>query len=475
MKSSIKFLLNGVPKEVDFKTSAHLYPHMTVMQYLREGLKLTGTKEGCGIGDCGACTVCLAERDEAGNTVINSVNSCLIMLGMLDNKHLITVEGVAKNGELHPVQRSLKEKRGSQCGFCTPGVVMSAFSHYLNKREFTKDSVESALSGNLCRCTGYESITQALISLKSPGEKRERVELPELNCEELVFTRGESAYIKPCDLNSLLKYRAEFPEYEMVSGASDVSVKHKSEQLFDAKIIDISDISDLKRVVNEGKNLIIGSNASIECVKDILSNLYPGVNEYLSAFASLQIRNKASMAGSVAGASAVGDIMPMLLAMGAQMKLSSAGSSRVVNCREFNASYRKHILKEGEIIESFIIPVPSSKRVLFLHKQSKRKDMDISAMTFCIGFELDSGIIKNVLSGYGGMAPVPRPSQMLEEFREGRAFTEDTFMQAKDVVTKDFRTISDMRGSAGYRIMVAKNLLIKCFNDLKVEEDGPGK
>ena len=475
MKSSIKLILNGIPKEIDFKTSSHLYPHMTVMQYLREVLKLTGTKEGCGIGDCGACTVTLAERDPEGRTVINSVNSCLILLGMLDNKHLITIEGVAKNGELHPVQRSLKEKRGSQCGFCTPGVVMSAYTHYINKRSFTRESIESTLSGNLCRCTGYESITKALVSLKSPSGKKESVELPELNCEELVFTRGESAYIKPCDLNSLLKYRAEFPEYEMVSGASDVSVKHKSEQLFDAKIIDISDISDLKRVVNEGKNLIIGSNASIECVKDILSNLYPGVNEYLSAFASLQIRNKASMAGSVAGASAVGDIMPMLLAMGAQMKLSSAGSSRVVNCREFNASYRKHILKEGEIIESFIIPVPSSKRVLFLHKQSKRKDMDISAMTFCIGFELDSGIIKNVLSGYGGMAPVPRPSQMLEEFLEGRAFTEDTFIQAKDVVTKDFRTISDMRGSAGYRIMVAKNLLIKCFNDLKVEEDGSGK
>lgn len=475
MKSSIKFILNGVPKEVDFKTSAHLYPHMTVLQYLRDVLKLTGTKEGCGIGDCGACTVTLAERDLQGKTVINSVNSCLIMLGMLDNKHLITVEGVAKNGVLHPIQMSLKERRGSQCGFCTPGVVMSAYSHYINKGGFTRESVESALSGNLCRCTGYESIAQALISLESPGVKKERVDLPELDCDELVVTRGESSYIKPRDLKSLLKYREEFPEYELVSGASDVSVKHKIEQIFDAKIIDISDIEDLKRVSYEGKNLLIGSNVSIESVKDILCSLYPGVKEYLCAFASLQIRNKATMAGSVAGASAVGDIMPMLLAMGAHIKLSSARTSRIVDCREFNSSYRRHILEKSEIIESFIFPLPSAQRALFLHKQSRRKDMDISAMTFCISFERDKGVMKNVLTGYGGMAPIPRPSQMLERFLEGRAFSLETFILAKDVVAKDFSTISDMRGSAGYRMMVAKNLLIKCYNDLKGESDGSGK
>jgi len=474
MKSSIKFLLNGVPKEVDFKTSAQLYPHMTVMQYLREGLHLTGTKEGCGIGDCGACTVCLAERDENGNTVINSVNSCLILLGMLDNKHLITVEGVAKNGVLHPVQKSLLERRGSQCGFCTPGVVMSAYTHYINNKEFTRESVESVLSGNLCRCTGYESIMEALLALESPSGIGTKVKLPQLNCEDLVFTRGSSSYIKPYDLESLLKYKAEFPMYEMVSGASDVSVKHKVEESFDAKIIDISDINELKRVDIQRKNIIIGSNLSIESVKDLLSRYYPAVEEYLSAFASLPIRNKASMAGSVYGASAVGDIMPMLLAMGAKMKLSCAGSSRVVDCREFNSGYRKHILQENEIIESFIIPVPGKTRVLFLHKQSKRKDMDISAMTFCIGFKLDKGFIKDVLTGYGGMAPIPRPSPMLERFLTGRLFNEETFTLAKDVVAKDFSTISDMRGSAGYRMMVAKNLLIKCFNEIKRGRDGSG-
>ena len=165
-KSSIKFLLNGSLVEIDFKSTPELYPHMTVMQYLREFANLTGTKEGCGIGDCGACTLCIVEADASEISLISSVNRWLMMLGMLDNKHIITIEGVAKNGILHPVQQSLVEKRGAQCGFCSPGMVMSAYVHYINNRPFTRQEIERSLSGNLCRCTGYESILQALIDVE---------------------------------------------------------------------------------------------------------------------------------------------------------------------------------------------------------------------------------------------------------------------------------------------------------------------
>lgn len=467
MKTSVKFILNGTPVEIDFIKEKLLFPHMTVMDYLREHAHLTGTKEGCGIGDCGACTVCLAERDVFGNTVISSVNGCLIMLGMLDNKHLITIEGVAKNGKLHLVQQSLVEKRGSQCGFCSPGMVMSAYAHYLNKKPFTRSSIESSLSGNLCRCTGYESIFQALIDVEKYERIEENPELPENSREELFVEKNGSVYIKPLDLQSLLKYKRWYPQYTLVSGASDLSVKYKTEHPASVSLIDISDIEELKGVTINKDSLTIGANASIESAKEALSVYYPQLSEYLSTFASLQIRNKASMAGSVAGASPVGDIMPLLLALRAGIVLTSDKSSRSIESRNFNTAYRRHIMADDEIIEKFILPLPSERHKLFCSKQSKRKDMDISSMTFCISLSIDNGIIKDVSTGFGGMAAVPCASGKIEEFLTGRPFTEDTFIKAKPLVRQEFSTISDIRGSAEYRLLVAENLLIKCFNDLK--------
>lgn len=467
MKTSVKFLLNGTPVEIDFLQEKQLYPHMTVMDYLREHAHLTGTKEGCGIGDCGACTVCLAERDAFGNTIISSVNGCLIMLGMLDNKHLITIEGVAKNGKLHPVQQSLVEKRGSQCGFCSPGMVMSAYAHYLNKKPFTRLSIESSLSGNLCRCTGYESILQALLDVEKYERLEVNLELPDNLREEIFIEQGESVYIKPLDLQSLLKYKQWYPQYTLVSGASDLSVKYKTEHPCTVKLIDVSDIEELKGVNINKDNLTIGANISIESAKGVLSVYYPQVSEYLSSFASLQIRNKASLAGSVAGASPVGDIMPLLLALRARIVLASDKSSRTIESHDFNTAYRKHIMEDNEIIEKFIFPIPAKGQKLFCNKQSKRKDMDISSMAFCISFTIDNEVIRNVATGFGGMAAVPCASRKIEEFLNGKPFAEDTFIKAKSLVRQEFSTISDMRGSAEYRLMVAENLLIKCYNDLK--------
>ncbi len=467
MKTSVKFILNGTPVEIDFLQERQLYPHITVMDYLRGHAHLTGTKEGCGIGDCGACTVCLAEKDVFGNTIISSVNGCLIMLGMLDNKHLITIEGVAKNGKLHPVQQSLVDKRGAQCGFCSPGMVMSAYAHYLNNKPFTRPSIESSLSGNLCRCTGYESIMQALLEVGKNGRIKEKIELPDNPRDELFIEKNGCVYIKPLDLHSLLKYKRWYPQYTLVSGASDLSVKYKTEHPEKVSLIDISDIEELKGASLDKDSLTIGANTSIESAKEALSVYYPQVSEYLSTFASLQIRNKASMAGSVAGASPVGDIMPLLLALRAKIVLTSDKSSRTIESRDFNTAYRRHIMADDEIIEKLIFPLPSDKQKLFCSKQSKRKDMDISSMTFCISLTIDNGIMRNVSTGFGGMAAVPYASGKIEEFLTGKPFVEKTFKEAKALVRKEFSTISDMRGSAEYRLMVAENLLIKCFNDLK--------
>jgi len=476
-KATINFLLNGVEVEIDFNSNADLSPHMTVMQYLRDYAKLTGTKEGCGIGDCGACTICIIEEDASKNIVISSVNGCLIMLGMIDNKHVITVEGVAQNGKLHPVQLSLAEKRGAQCGFCSPGMVMSAYAHYLNRKSFTRAEIESSLSGNLCRCTGYESILQALMDVKKYEGTHEKFKLPlqKDSKRELYLESGENVYIKPIDLDSLLKYKKQFPHFTLACGASDLSVKIKTENPKSVKIIDISDTSELKAITINEDNLIIGGNTSIEKAREVLSRYYPQISEYLATFASLQIRNKASMAGSVAGASPVGDIMPLLLALNAKIKLSSANSSanssgvssRIIESRDFNISYRKHVMLDNEIIESFVIPLPKGNSKLFCYKQSKRKDIDISTLTFCIGFVLENGIIADISTGFGGMAAIPCPALKIEAFLAGKPFTEDTFSKARSLIKEDFTPISDMRGSAEYRQIVAENMLIKCYNDLK--------
>ncbi|MHC1780604.1 MAG: xanthine dehydrogenase small subunit [Bacteroidales bacterium] len=469
MKSEINFLLNGEAVTLDFAQERDLYPHMTVMRYLREFRRLTGTKEGCGIGDCGACTVAIAGRGAKGEVLLNSANSCLMMLGMLDGKHLITVEGIKEGEKLHPVQSSLLKRRGAQCGFCTPGIVVSSFVHYENGKEFTSESVREALSGNLCRCTGYESIREALVDIgnRTGDGILQAITLPDVSNEDFYWEDDRSVYIKPADLKSLLGFKDRFPEYLLVCGASDISVKNKIEEPEFNKLIDISDIAELKFTEYSDGFLTIGAAASIETLRRSLKELYPQTNDYLQCFASLPIRNSASAGGNVAGASAVGDIMPMLLALKAKMRLLSVKGERFVKCSEFNTGYRKQILKPNEIIHSFIIPAPSANQRIYLHKQSRRKDMDISAMSFCISFEVDNNRIKNCSTGFGGMAPRPVSSPELEQFLNGKLFDESTFNAAAELVPTLFSTISDMRGSAEYRKIVASNLLIKCYRETK--------
>ncbi len=469
MKSEINFLLNGEAVTLDFVQERDLYPHMTVMRYLREFRRLTGTKEGCGIGDCGACTVAVAGRGANGDVVLNSANSCLMMLGMLDKKHLITIEGI-KNGEkLHPVQSSLMKRRGAQCGFCTPGIVVSSFVHYENGTEFNSESVRESLSGNLCRCTGYESIREALLDIgKRKGDGiLQNISLPDVSNVDFYWEGERGIYIKPVNLKSLLDYKSRFPECMLVCGASDISVKNKSEEPEYNRLIDISDIPELKLTEFSDGFLTIGAAASIETLRKRLIEIYPQTNDYLQCFASLPIRNSASAGGNVAGASAVGDIMPMLLALKAKMRLLSANGERVVNCSEFNTGYRKQILRPNEIIHSFIIPAPLANQRIFLHKQSRRKDMDISAMSFCISFEVDNNRIKNCSTGFGGMAPRPESSPELEQFLNGKLFNERTVNDAAELVPTLFSTISDMRGSSEYRKIVASNLLIKCYRETR--------
>ena len=465
MRSKIQFLLNGDPVALDFSEYGTPDPQITVLKYLRDFRKMTGTKEGCGTGDCGSCMVALAQKDTAGNTVLYAANACLMLLGMLDGKHLITIEGIAKNGKLHPVQQALLHRKGTQCGFCTPGVAMSSFAAYETGRKFTPTSIQEILSGNLCRCTGYESIREALTDLNATVQslREPTIELPPALPGEFFWEGSMGPYIKPQTVSSLLEYKRKYPRYPIVSGASDFSVKNILEEPEQRPLIDTSDLEELKQIQREEGWVTLGAGASVETFKNMLVPLYPAAEAYLLSFASLPVRNRATIGSSLAGASAVGDIMPLLLALNAQLKLRTSGGSRTVACKGFNTGYHTHLLAPDEIIYAVRIPIPSKTRKLFAHKQSARKDMDISTLTFCLCFDVVNGIVCNASSGFGGMAPTPVSSKELEDFLNGRPFSEETFAGASALMPQLFSTISDVRGSAGYRMKVASHLLVSCF------------
>ncbi|NLA15300.1 MAG: hypothetical protein GX877_02035 [Bacteroidales bacterium] len=465
MRSKIQFLLNGNPVTLDFCEHGTPDPQITVLKYLRDHRKMTGTKEGCGTGDCGSCMVALAQKNTEGYTVLYAVNSCLMLLGMLDGKHLITIEGIAKNGKLHPVQEALLHRKGTQCGFCTPGVAMSSFAAYESGRKFTPESIKEILSGNLCRCTGYESIREALIDLNKTAQSltEPNIELPPALPGEFFWEGSMGPYIKPQTVSSLLEYKRKYPGYPIVSGASDFSVKNILEEPARRPLIDSSDLEELKHIQTEEGCIKIGAGSSVEAFKNELVPLYPAAEEYLLSFASLPVRIKASIGGSLAGASSVGDIMPLLLALNAQLELRTSGGNRTVSCKAFNTGYHAHLLEPYEIIYAVRIPLPSKTTKFFAHKQSRRKDMDISTLTFCMGFEVVNGTIYHASTGFGGMAPTPVSSGELEDFLNGRSFSEDTFARASALIPQLFSTISDVRGSADYRITIASHLLVSCF------------
>lgn len=484
MSTIITFRLNGTLKIIDFQKEENLTPLTPVLRYLRDTEHLTGTKEGCGIGDCGACTICIAETkkrtistnlftDPSSTTQIHfsAVNSCLLPLAALNGKHIYTIEWLSHDGKAHPIQKAMIEKQGIQCGFCSPGMIMSAYAHYRNGRPFTREEILKTLSGNLCRCTGYESILQAMLSLGEAPRIREPhpifdEPLTEASEREIYYEKEEIKYIKPTTIKNLLTYRNHYTLSTITAGSTDISILLKKGNIHPPlTIIDISEIPELKTQEEFDKHIYIGSSTNIETFRTILQKHYPRSEPYLSSFASLQIRNCGTIGGSISGSSPVGDIMPLLIALDAEITLRSENGRRSIRAGEFVTSYRKNQMKSDEIIESIIIPKPGKNTYLYCHKQSKRKDMDISTLTFCLLLETKGKTITKVQTGFGGVAAIPEASCSCEEFLTGKEATPENFTLAAEIAQKDFHPISDIRGSAEYRLQMIKNLFIKSYEE----------
>ncbi len=468
----VQFILNG-----ELITVESASPTMTLLQYLREQMGRTGTKEGCAEGDCGACTVVLGEL--IGETVqYRSINACIRFLGAVHGKEVITADTLSAEEDTHPVQQAMADYHGSQCGFCTPGFVMSLFDLYLNKPRANRDDVVTALAGNLCRCTGYRPIIDAGCRMHSYPDPVKWSRDYAYNTERLnllksiqspgthVFKNDSQAFFVPRTTQELADIFAANPDAVLLAGGTDVGLWATKQLREFPKIVSTAEVTELKRIVNDGDMLEIGAAASLTDAYAAICEVYPTLQELHDRFASPPIRNAGTLGGNIANGSPIGDSMPILLALGASLVLRHGESQRVQPLDEFYLGYQKSTLAPGEFVEAVRIPLPSPSLRTATYKVSKRTDQDISAVCAAFAVIIDQGRITSARIAYGGMAATPARAPHAESALLGQPWSEETIEKASQALRLDFTPITDMRASATYRTTVAGNLLKRFFLDL---------
>jgi len=449
-------------------------PNETLLNYVRLKLKKTGTKEGCAEGGCGACTVVLGELKN-NNIIYKAINSCISFVPSLEGKQLILVEDlVKKNGTLHPVQDAMIKYHGSQCGFCTPGFVMSLFAMYKNFSSYNNERIHDSISGNLCRCTGYRPIVDAAKSLNNVSRldqfynnrKKTLKLLKKIDSKNLSFKNGNKKYFSPKNINQLKKIIKENPNSIFLSGGTDLSLQVTKERKEINNIISLNSIKELKFIKEKNGNIEVGASTSLKEFELFIKKYYPDFNLILKRYGSDQIRNVGTIAGNIVTASPIGDTLPLLLSLDAKIVLQKISNKKVLPLKKFFISYRKTRLKKGEFIHSIIIPI-FKKNIFKAYKISKRVDDDISTVCASFNLEIINNKIKNVKIAYGGMAPIPKRAINCEKTLVNSSLSEESFNKAMKKLERDFAPIDDMRASKSYRMEIAKNLLIKCFLEIK--------
>ena len=448
-------------------------PNETLLNYIRTKLKKTGTKEGCAEGGCGACSVVLAElKDNKINYF--SVNSCIMFLPTLQGKQLILVEDLATdNDSLHPVQQAMVNCHGSQCGFCTPGFVMSLFSMFKNYSKFNDNLIKNSISGNLCRCTGYKPIIKAAKSLNNKNKndqfdrnKKKTIKLLEkIKNESIVIYKENKRYFAPKYVQELKKILKKNINAHLLSGGTDLSLLVTKERKDIDSIIYMNSIDELNYIKNNNKYIEVGATTPLIKFENYIGKYYSDFNNILKRYGSVQIRNVATMAGNIATASPIGDTLPLLLSLDAKIVLKSIKKTKIVPLNNFFLDYRKTKLGKGQFIESVRIPL-FTQNIFKAYKISKRFDDDISSVCASFNLKIVNKKIKNIRIAYGGMAPIPKRAKYCEKILSNVLITNEIIEKATQALDKDFKPISDMRASSKYRIIVAKNLLKKCFLEI---------
>ena len=468
VSDTIQFLLNNKIHKIKNPD-----PNKTILNYIRDDLKKTGTKEGCAEGGCGACTIVLGELDK-GKMNYKSINACISFLPILNGKQLILVEDLADSNKPHIVQEAMVKFHGSQCGFCTPGFTMSLFSMYKNYKSINNEVVEEVLSGNLCRCTGYRPIIEAAKSLNNKKDydqfRRNQNKtislLRKIKDVDVEINYQGKKYFAPKTIPNLKKLLKKYPNAKILSGGTDLSLEVTK---FRKEIKIIISLNSIKKLnfIKKGKNLLeIGATTSLFEFQNLIKKYFMDFYDVLKRYGSLQIRNVGTIAGNIATASPIGDMLPLLLSLDAKIVIHGTNKKKIYSLNQFFISYRKTKLKKGEFIYSIKIPL-NRENVFKAYKISKRFDDDISSVCGSFSFLIKKNRITKAAIAYGGMSEIPKRALTIEKNLINSEFSENTFSRAVDLMNKDFSPLDDMRASKNYRLTVAKNLLLKAFYEIK--------
>ncbi len=469
MTDAIRFLLNGEPVAV--RDAA---PATTLLDWLR-ARGLTGTKEGCNEGDCGACTVAVREA-RADGVATRPVNACIQLLPMMHGRAVVTVEGLrGPGGALHPVQRAMADLHGSQCGFCTPGIVMSLWAAAQGGGGLDAPAARDALAGNLCRCTGYGPILaaaeEAAPAAWDAGGAAVAEALAALGASgPLVYEAGGRRFLSPTELDHFADLVAAHPEATILGGATDVGL-WVTKDLFDpALLIWTGRVAQLHEMEARDGALWIGAAVTYADAQARLAALWPDMGELVRRIGSAQVRAAGTIGGNVANGSPIGDMPPALIAAGATLTLRRGRERREMPLEAFFLDYRRQDRREGEFVEGLRVPLPEAPGRLRVHKVSKRFDQDITAVCGAFDVDVRAGVVEGARLAFGGMAAIPKRAAAAEAALIGRPWAEGAVRDAMAALAADFAPLSDMRASADYRMEAARNLLLRHF----IETTRPG-
>ena len=446
MSEEVSFLLNGQPVRISGQPATR-----TLLDWLREDRGLTGTKEGCNEGDCGACTIILT--DARGS---RAVNGCILFLPQLHGKAVRTVEGISgPGGEMHPVQAAMVEHHGSQCGFCTPGIVASLAAAHSNG----ETAFDDVLAGNLCRCTGYAPIIRA-----AEAAAAEPVPAWMQTDQEAVAALGAAPLpFAPTSADDLASWYAETPDATLIAGATDVGLWVTKALRDLAPVAFLGGCDDLKTITTDAAGLHVGAMVTLAELHAAIAPRHPSLAEMLRRFASTQVRNAATIGGNIANGSPIGDAPPALIALGAQLHLRKGDTRRTIPLESFFLDYGRQDRAPGEFVEGITLPDQPDR--LRCYKLSKRFDQDISAVCGCLSITVENGSVTDAKLAYGGMAGIPKRATHAEAALIGQPWTEDSVRAAMAAYAADFTPLTDMRASAEYRLETAANMLLRYFHE----------
>ena len=466
--SIVKFIYKNKIVEINNPDS-----NETILNYVRTKLKKTGTKEGCAEGGCGACTVVLGELIE-NNITYKAINSCIAFVPSLEGKQLILVEDLISKDELHPVQKAMVNYHGSQCGFCTPGFVMSLFAMYKNYSSYKEDIIKDSIQGNLCRCTGYRPIIDAAKSLNKENKfdhfsKNKKIILSllrKIKQRNITIINDNKKYFAPKSVDELKKILRQEPNSKLLSGGTDVSLIVTKERKDLNSLIYMNSINELNYIKENNNYIEVGATTPLINFESFIKKYFPDFSQILKRYGSVQIRNVCTIAGNIATASPIGDTLPLLLALDSQIVIKDKNKTQILPLNGFFISYRKTKLKKGQFIHSIRIPL-LKKNIFKAYKISKRIDDDISSVCASFNIEINNNKIKKIKIAYGGMSSIPKRAVNCEKILLNSFLSNKTINKAKKFLEKDFKPITDARASNKYRMEVAKNLLEKCFLEIK--------